>query len=137
MVLTDDILDALYTAAEQKCKEIGVPVCFAVSDRHGYQKLFRRFGRTPILSIILAEDMAYTAALTQMQTKDLIQGASREGVLPHVQDLDHKITMIPGGYPLVDADGKVIGGIGVSGGTDEQDCAIAEFVLSAYAELTA
>ena len=40
-----------------------------------------------------------------------------------------------GGYPLF-ADGKIAGGIGVGGGTEEQDCAIAEYAVSVFEELT-
>ena len=39
-----------------------------------------------------------------------------------------------GGYPLF-VDGKIAGGIGVGGGTEEQDCAIAEYVVSVFEEL--
>ena len=48
---------------------------------------------------------------------------------------DLKILLAVGGYPLF-VDGKIAGGIGVGGGTEEQDCAIAEYVVSVFQKLT-
>ena len=52
-----------------------------------------------------------------------------------VRTNDPRITLVAGGYPLF-ADGKIADGIGVGGGTEEQDCAIAEYVVSVFEELT-
>lgn len=51
-----------------------------------------------------------------------------------IQTNDPRITLVAGGYPLF-ADGRIAGGIGVDGGTEEQDCAIAEYVVSVFKEL--
>ena len=45
------------------------------------------------------------------------------------------ITLVAGGYPLF-VNGQIAGGIGVGGGTEEQDCAIAEYVVSVFETLT-
>lgn len=52
-----------------------------------------------------------------------------------VQSNDPKITLVAGGYPLF-VQGKITGGIGVGGGSEEQDCAVAEYVVSVFNELT-
>ena len=57
------------------------------------------------------------------------------GVLTGSPVTDLKITLVAGGYPLF-VNGKIAGGIGVGGGTEEQDCAIAEYVVSVFEELT-
>ena len=49
-----------------------------------------------------------------------------------IQTIDPKITFV---YPLF-VNGKIAGGIGVGGGTEEQDCTIAEYVVSVFEELT-
>lgn len=49
-----------------------------------------------------------------------------------IQTNDPKITLVAGGYPLF-ANGKIAGGIGV-GGTEEQDCEIAEYIVSVFEE---
>ena len=51
-----------------------------------------------------------------------------------IQTNDARITLVAGGYPLF-ANGKIAGGIGVGGGTEEQDCKIAEYVVSVFEEL--
>ena len=51
-----------------------------------------------------------------------------------IQTNDPRITLVAGGYPLF-VNGKIAGGIGVSGGTEEQDCKIAEYVVSVFEKL--
>ena len=51
-----------------------------------------------------------------------------------IQSNAPRITLVAGGYPLF-VDGKIAGGIGVGGGTQEQDCAIAEHVVSVFQAL--
>ena len=50
-----------------------------------------------------------------------------------IQTNDPRITLVAGGYPLF-VNGKIAGGLGV--GTEEQDCAIAEYVVFVFEELT-
>lgn len=50
-----------------------------------------------------------------------------------IQAKDPRITLVAGGYPLF-AEGKIVGGIGVGGGTEEQNCEIAEYVVSVFNE---
>ena len=60
--------------------------------------------------------------------------AAEDGSLMAIQSNDPRITLVAGGYPLF-VDGKIAGGIGVGGGTEEQDCAIAGYVVSVFEEL--
>lgn len=57
------------------------------------------------------------------------------GSLMAIQTNDPRITLVAGGYPLF-VNGKIAGGIGVGGGTEEQDCTIAEYVVSVFNQLT-
>lgn len=52
-----------------------------------------------------------------------------------IQSNDPKITLVAGGYPLF-VNGKIAGAVGVGGGSEEQDCMIAEYVVSVFEELT-
>ena len=52
-----------------------------------------------------------------------------------IQTNDPRITLVSGGYPLF-VDGKIVGGIGVGGGIEEQDCEIAEYVVSVFEQET-
>jgi len=60
--------------------------------------------------------------------------AAEGGSLMAIQTNDPRITLVAGGYPLF-VKGKIAGGIGVGGGTEEQDCAVAEYVLSVFDKL--
>lgn len=53
-----------------------------------------------------------------------------------IQTNDPRITLVAGGYPLF-VKGRIAGGIGVGGGTEAQDCEIAEYVASVFERLTA
>ena len=135
MILTDELCDQLCAAAREKSRELGLNISFAVSDEHSLPRVYRRYGEALILSITLVPGKAYTAAVTQCKTKD-VAAAAAEGPSPMaMQANDPRITLVAGGYPLF-VDGKIAGGIGVGGGTEEQDCAIAEYVVSVFQKLT-
>lgn len=135
MILTDDLCDKLCVAAREKSKELGIDISFAVSDEHGLPRVYRRFGEALVLSITLVPGKAYTSAVTQCKTKDVAAYAKEGGSLMSIQTNDSRITLVAGGYPLF-VNGKIAGGIGVGGGTEEQDCAIAEYVVSVFDKLT-
>lgn len=56
-------------------------------------------------------------------------------LLMGIQTNDPRITLVAGGYPLF-VNGKIAGAIGVGGGTEAQDCEIAEHVVKLFEELT-
>ena len=118
-------------AAREKAGELGVDISFAVSDENGLPRVYRRFGEVLVLSITLVPGKAYTAAVTQCRTKDLASCAAEGSSLMAIQSNDPRITLVAGGYPLL-VNGKIAGGIGVGGGTEEQDCEIAEYVVSVF-----
>lgn len=134
MVLTDELCDKLCAAAKEKSSELGIDISFAISDSNGLPKVYRRYGEALVLSITLVPGKAYTAAVTQCKTKDA--AAAAEGAsLMAIQTNDPRITLVAGGYPLF-INGKIVGGIGAGGGTEEQDCEIAEHVVSVFEKLS-
>lgn len=136
MVLTDELCDKLCEAAKEKSRELGVDISFAVCDENGLPRVYRRYGNALVLSITLVPGKAYTAAVTQCKTKDVAAAAAEGAPLMAIQTNDPKITLVAGGYPLF-AGGSIVGAIGVGGGTEAEDCAIAEYVVSVFEELTA
>lgn len=135
MVLTDELCDRLCAAAKEKSKELGIDISFAISDEHGLPRAYRRYGEALVLSITLVPGKAYTAAVTQCKTKDVAAAAAEGEALMAIQTSNPQITLVAGGYPLF-LKGKIAGGIEVGGGTEEQDCAIAEYVVSVFNEMT-
>lgn len=136
MILTDELCDKLCAAAREKSKELSIDISFAISDESGLPRVYRRYGEALVLSITLVPGKAYTAAVTQRKTKDVASAAAEGAPLMAIQTNDPRITLVAGGYPLF-ADGKIVGGIGIGGGSEEQDCEIAEYVVSVFEKLTA
>lgn len=134
-ILSDEVCDRLCAAAREKSKELGIDISFAVADRHGLPRVYRRYGDALVLSITLVPGKAYTAAVTQCKTKEVAAAAAEGAPLMGIQTNDPRITLVAGGYPLF-VNGKIVGAIGVGGGTEAQDCEIAEYVVKVFEELT-
>lgn len=132
-VLSDELCDSLCAAAHEKSRELGVDISFAIADRHGLPRVYRRYGDALVLSITLVPGKAYTAAVTRCRTKDVAAAAAEGASLMGIQTNDPRITLVAGGYPLF-ADGRIVGAVGVGGGTEAQDCEIAEYVVKVFEE---
>ena len=130
-VLTDETCDVLRHAAMEKSREMHLDISFAIADADGLPRLFCRFGDALVLSTVLVPAKAYTSAITQTPTEQLGQLVADNGNLMGINTCDAKITLVPGGYPLF-ANGKIVGAIGVGGGTKEQDLEIAEYVVEKF-----
>lgn len=131
MILTDELCDKLCAAAREKSKQVGIDISFAIYDENGLPRAYRRYGEALVLSVTLVPGKAYTSAVTQCKTKDVAACAVEGGTLPAIQSNDPRITLVAGGYALF-VNGKIAGAIGVGGGTEEQDCEIAEYVVSVF-----
>src|SRR5438128_11291648 len=101
-----------------------VPVAVTVIDIHGNAVLTHRMDGAPLFSLELSERKAYTSALVRMRTADLVPMVQPgQPLYPLLMVSGGRYSAMGGGVPLVD-DGEVIAGVGVSGGTTEQDSAI-------------
>ena len=112
--------------AEQKANEIGQPMNIAVVDCGGNLIAHVRMDNAWIGSIDISIKKAYTSRAFDISTQDLAKhsqsGNQFFGI--HASN-DGKIMIFAGGIPLK-KDGKIIGAIGVSGGSGEQDHAVAQ-----------
>jgi uncharacterized protein GlcG (DUF336 family) len=128
-------MDLLTTAkriadrAEAESIRQELPVAVTVIDTHGNVVLTHRMTGAPAFSLDLAERKAYTSALVGMSTADLAPLVQPGADLyPLLAVSGGRYSAIGGGLPLTE-DGKVIAGVGVSGGTIEQDIAIVEAAM--------
>lgn len=113
-------------AAVAKAEEIGQPQDIAVVDAGGNLKAHVRMDSANIGSIHIAINKAYTSVAFQTQTQDLTEATRPTGDLYGLSDAHGgRLVVFPGGIPLV-RDGHVIGAVGVSTGSIEQDQAVAE-----------
>ena len=133
--LSDETVEILCKAAKEKSEQLGLEISFSVCDADGLPRLFRRFGGALVLSTILVPAKAFTSAVTQTPTEDLMQLVADRGNLMGINTTNDKITLVPGGMPLF-RKGKIVGAIGVGGGTKEQDLEIANFVVAKFKELS-
>src|SRR5438270_11891586 len=119
-------------AAEKKAQEIGQPMNIAVVDEGGNLKAHVRMDNAWIGSIDISINKAFTSRAFDIETKDLAKHSQSGGQFFGIHVSNHgRIMMFAGGIPLK-KDGKVVGGIGVSGGSGEQDQAVAEAGAAAF-----
>src|SRR5438445_7245217 len=106
-----------------------VPVALTVIDIHGNVVLVHRMTGAPAFSLELSERKAYTSALVGMRTADLVPLVQPGAELyPLLAVAGGRYSAMGGGVPLTN-EGQVIAGVGVSGGTTEQDIAIVEAAM--------
>ncbi len=117
-------------AARVKAEEINVPIVFSVVDAGGNLTYFERMEDALIGSIDISVNKAYTANALKMST-DKVAGVVKEtGSLYGLQWTNNgRMVVFGGGYPLKH-NGAVIGGIGVSGGSVDEDMIIAKSALA-------
>lgn len=80
-ILSDRLCDKLCAAAHEKSKELGIDISFAIADRNGLPRVYRRYGDALVLSITLVPGKAYTAAVTQCKTKDVAAAINAESAV--------------------------------------------------------
>jgi uncharacterized protein GlcG (DUF336 family) len=118
-------------AAEKKAAEIGQPMNIAVADGGGNLVAHVRMDGAWVGSIDISQK-AYTSRAFDISTKDLAEHSQSGGQFFGIHaSNDGKIMIFAGGIPLK-RDGKVVGAIGVSGGSGDQDHAVAEAGAAAF-----
>jgi uncharacterized protein GlcG (DUF336 family) len=119
-------------AAEKKAAEIGQPMNIAVADQGGNLVSHVRMDGAWLGSIDISIKKAFTARAFDIATKDLAANSQPGGQFFGIHaSNDGKVMIFAGGIPLK-KDGKVVGAIGVSGGTGAQDQAVAEAGAAAF-----
>ncbi|UPT23571.1 heme-binding protein [Thermobifida alba] len=119
-------------AGEAKAAEIGQPMNIAVADAGGNLVAHVRMDGAWIGSIDVSINKAYTSRAFDIATKDLAEHSQSGGQFfgIHVSN-GGRVMVFAGGVPLR-RDGVVVGAVGVSGGTGEQDQAVAEAAAAAF-----
>ncbi len=122
-----DLLALAKTIAERveaAASRVKIPVAVCVIDVHGNLVLHHRMSGAPAFAIELAERKAYTSALVGMRTTDILPLVQPgQALFPLMSQ--GKYSAMGGGAPL-SSEGERLGGVGVSGGSVEQDVAVLE-----------
>ena len=133
--MTLALAKSLIEKIENKAKEIGLAVVIAVSDQAGRITAVHSMDGAFIASYDIAVNKTYTSAALKMSTADLANMAQPGQPLYGIQHTNEgKIVIFGGGEPL-EVEGKIIGALGVSGGTAEQDIMLASYGKEIFKEV--
>ena len=114
------------TAAVEKAREINCAMDIAIVDAGTNLKAFARMDGAWLGSIDIAQKKARTARYFDMPTGEIGKLSQPGGSLYNIEHSNGGLITFPGGLPLKDKAGNIVGGIGVSGSTVENDHAVAE-----------
>ena len=112
-------------AAVKKSAEIGTKMDIAVVDAGANLKAFVRMDGAWLGSIDIAMRKARTARYFDMATGDIGQLSQPGGSLYNIEHSNGGLITFPGGLPIKDRQGEIIGAIGVSGSSVENDHTVA------------
>jgi uncharacterized protein GlcG (DUF336 family) len=119
-------------AALGKAEAIGQPMNVAVVDDGGHLLAFARQDGAILASVDIATGKARTAALMKMSTAELGKAAAPGAPLYGIEVTNGGLVIFGGGIPLAGKRGDVVGAIGVSAGSVEQDVAVAQAGADAF-----
>lgn len=129
--LTLDRAQALVQRALAKAtQDHGRPICVAVCDERGLLLAFARMDGAPARSVQISQGKAYSSARMGVTTEALLARLHREKIEVGYF-CDPALTALPGGSPLKDATGKLLGAIGISGLSSAEDQAITDAMAAA------
>lgn len=124
--LTLGLAKEISLAVERRAEQTGKRVVVAILDSGAKLMLLHAMEDSYIASVQIAQDKAYTAAALKMPSHTALKesrGGSLDGLVPTASN---RLLLLGGGMPLR-INGRVVGAIGVSGGTAEEDIAFSEF----------
>ena len=132
--ITMEQAQKVITAAVKKSEEIAVKMDIAVVDAGANLKAFIRMDHAWLGSIDIAIKKAKTARFFDMPTGEIGKLSQPGGALYNIEHSSNGLISFPGGVPIKDKDGHIIGAIGVSGSVVENDHLVAEAGAKAVGE---
>ena len=117
-------------AGEKKAKEMNLSAVFAVVNSEGNLIIEERMDNAILVSVEVAYKKAYTAAALKLNTQDLT-ALVQPGAMFYGLQSDPKYIVFGGGM-LLKVDGKIVGAVGVSGGSAQEDIEIAKACVEAF-----
>ena len=123
----------IIAAVQDEARRMAVPLSAAVIDAGDQLVAFERMDAADLVTITLARDKAYSALMNRMPTGELAAYAQPGAEFYGYESLSGgRMIVFAGGMPL-QRDGVLVGALGVSGGSAEQDARAAEAGVSAFA----
>ena len=133
MGITLDIAKKMLGTGKEEARKLNIPCSIAIVDDNGWLVALHRMDGALVPTADIARDKAWTAAVFRMPSSAITQfgNPSSPDFGFNTQNWNDRLTSIAGGLP-VEAGGKVIGGVGVCGGTSEQDVSLCQAVVAAH-----
>ncbi|GAB3821096.1 GlcG/HbpS family heme-binding protein [Pontibacter rugosus] len=113
-------------AAKEKAQELNLKMNIAVVDAGANLVAFARMDGAWLGSVDIAIRKARTARFFDMPTGDLGQASQPGGSLYNIEHSNGGLITFPGGIPIKNGSGEIVGAIGVSGSTVENDHTVAD-----------
>ncbi|MBC3438549.1 heme-binding protein [Pseudomonas sp. BW16M2] len=127
--ITTERARSMADAAERAARAQGFAIVISIVDNHGNLKYFQRMDGTSSGSIQVAQLKAETSARFPLSSRSLGERSAALPANPYASLPG--FTLLEGGLPIMDVNGKHIGGIGISGATPELDAQFARAALEA------
>jgi uncharacterized protein GlcG (DUF336 family) len=131
MSITIEQAEEISEAAKAKANQIGVPMNIAIVDEGANLKSFHRMDKAWLGSVDISIRKAKTARFFDMPTGEIGKLSQPGGPLYGIEHSNGGLISFPGGVLLKDGD-TVVGAIGVSGGTVDQDHEVATAGANAF-----
>jgi uncharacterized protein GlcG (DUF336 family) len=126
MHVTIEDAQAAIDAARERALETGTKMCIAIVDSGANLKAFYRMDDAWVGSIDIAIKKAKTAVYFGMPTGQIGKLSQPGGSLFGIEHSNDGLITFPGGLPIVDKEGVLVGAIGVSGSSVENDHIVAQ-----------
>ena len=133
--MTLALANALIEKVKAKASEMGVDVVIAVSDKAGRPVAIQCMDGAYIASFDIALNKTYTSASLKMSTAQLADLSQPGQDLYGIQFTNNGKIVIFGGGEVLEYDGRIVGALGVSGGTAAEDTAIAAYGKEVFKEV--
>ncbi|WP_141336801.1 heme-binding protein [Paenibacillus sp. tmac-D7] len=133
-ILPQELVSKLFNYAMSKAKELDIKISIAILDDGGNLAGFIKMDGASLISSQLAQNKAYTAVGFGLPTADWYPIIKDTPSLLHGLVHTDRMTIFGGGCPIF-IEEQLVGGIGVSGGTADQDAECAQAALHAIEEL--
>jgi len=131
--LTLEAAERIVAACKKKADEIGQPMNIAVVDGGANLVAFAAMDGTKLIGNDISQKKALTAVHFQMATRDLAPLVQPGAPLFGIESVGGgTLVVFGGGIPLTDEDGRVVGGVGVSAGSVEEDHDVAAAGVAAF-----
>src|SRR6185503_18444955 len=130
--LTLGAAQAMLKAAMADARSMRVAMTVAIVDSGGQLVALERMDAADLITITLAQDKAWTALMNRMPTRDLAPLVQPGAEFYGYESIGRGRTIVfAGGMPLL-RDGVLVGGVGVSGGSVEEDQAAVDAAVAAF-----